>query len=186
MIAHAVGHHVQNVLEILPKAQEVQRALSRAEANHIQVQVELQADCLVGVWARRENEHLKSHGKLPTIEPGDIEAITVIGDDTQRKAHVVPDSFTHGSSEQRQRWLGQNQNPLSPHVGSGQLRTCPPHWLGPLSAITGREQMQQTNVRTGQTHSITSSARALSVVGTSMSSTLAVFMLTTRSNLVGA
>ena len=113
VIAHEVGHHVQNLLGILPKAQQAQRAAgSKADANHIQVQVELQADCLAGVWANRENESLKSQGKPPFIEPGDVEAAlrtaAAIGDDTlQRKAqgYVVPDSFTHGSAEQRQRWF---------------------------------------------------------------------------------
>jgi predicted metalloprotease len=113
VIAHEVGHHVQNLLGILPKAQQAQRgASSKAEANQIQVQVELQADCLAGVWAKRENEYLKSQGKLPMIEPGDVEAAlrtaAAIGDDTlQRKSqgYVVPDSFTHGSSAQRQRWF---------------------------------------------------------------------------------
>ena len=76
------------------------------------MQVELQADCLAGVWANRENESLKSQGKPPFIEPGDVEAAlrtaAAIGDDTlQRTAqgYVVPDSFTHGSAEQRQRWF---------------------------------------------------------------------------------
>ena len=113
VIAHEVGHHVQNLLGILPKAQQAQRAAdSRAAANHIQVQVELQADCLAGVWANRENEMLKNEGKPAFIEPGDVEAAlrtaAAIGDDTlQRRArgYVVPDSFTHGSSEQRQRWF---------------------------------------------------------------------------------
>ena len=113
VIAHEVGHHVQNLLGILPKAQRAQRAAdSKAAANHIQVQVELQADCLAGVWANRENETLKSEGKPPFIEPGDVEAAlrtaAAIGDDTlQRRArgYAVPDSFTHGTSEQRQRWF---------------------------------------------------------------------------------
>jgi uncharacterized protein len=113
VIAHEVGHHVQNLLGILPKAQQAQRASgNKAEANHIQVQVELQADCLAGVWANRENQYLRSQGKPPFIEAGDVEAAlrtaAAIGDDTlQRKAqgYVVPDSFTHGSAEQRQRWF---------------------------------------------------------------------------------
>ena len=76
------------------------------------MQVELQADCLAGVWARRENEHLRKQGKPPMIEPGDVEAAlrtaAAIGDDTlQRRSqgYVVPDSFTHGSAAQRQRWF---------------------------------------------------------------------------------
>ena len=113
VIAHEIGHHVQNLLGILPRAQQAQRAAdSKAAVNHIQVQVELQADCLAGVWANRENEMLKSQGKPPFIEPGDVEAAlrtaAAIGDDTlQRRArgYAVPDSFTHGSSEQRQRWF---------------------------------------------------------------------------------
>jgi predicted metalloprotease len=113
VIAHEVGHHVQNLLNILPKAQQAQRSAdSKAEANQIQVRVELQADCLAGVWARLENDDLQRQGKPPFIEPGDVEAAmrtaAAIGDDTlQRKAqgYVVPDSFTHGSSEQRQRWF---------------------------------------------------------------------------------
>jgi uncharacterized protein len=113
VIAHEVGHHVQNLLGILPKAQQAQRATgNKAAANHIQVQVELQADCLAGVWANRENENLRSQGKPAFIEPGDIEAAlrtaAAIGDDTlQRRSqgYVVPDSFTHGSAEQRQRWF---------------------------------------------------------------------------------
>jgi len=113
VIAHEVGHHVQNLLGILPKAQQAQHSAgSKAAANHIQVQVELQADCLAGVWANRENESLKSQGKPAFIEPGDVEAAlrtaAAIGDDTlQRRAQgrVVPDSFTHGSAEQRQRWF---------------------------------------------------------------------------------
>jgi len=113
VIAHEVGHHVQNLLGILPKAQQAQRASgNRGQANHIQVQVELQADCLAGVWANRENQYLRSQGKPPFIEAGDVEAAlrtaAAIGDDTlQRKAqgYVVPDSFTHGSAEQRQRWF---------------------------------------------------------------------------------
>jgi uncharacterized protein len=113
VIAHEVGHHVQNLLNILPKAQQAQRSAdSKAEANQIQVRVELQADCLAGVWARLENDDLQRQGKPPFLEPGDVEAAmrtaAAIGDDTlQRKAkgYVVPDSFTHGSSEQRQRWF---------------------------------------------------------------------------------
>lgn len=113
VIAHEVGHHVQNLLGILPKAQQAQHSSgNKAAANRIQVQVELQADCLAGVWANRENENLKSQGKPPFIEAGDIEAAlrtaAAIGDDTLQKraqGRVVPDSFTHGSAEQRQRWF---------------------------------------------------------------------------------
>ncbi len=106
VIAHEVGHHVQNLLGILPRAQQVQRGLPKAEANHLQVQVELQADCFAGVWAHGADQRWK------VLEPGDIEAAlqtaSAIGDDKlqkQARGYVVPDSFTHGSSEQRRRWF---------------------------------------------------------------------------------
>jgi uncharacterized protein len=125
VIAHEVGHHVQNLLGILPRAQQAQqRADSRAEANQIQVQVELQADCLAGVWANRENAMLKNQGKPPFIEAGDVETAlrtaAAIGDDTlQRRSqgYVVPDSFTHGSSAQRQRWFETG-------LRSGSVQSC--------------------------------------------------------------
>jgi len=125
VVAHEVGHHVQNLLGILPKAQQAQHSAgSKGAANHIQVQVELQADCLAGVWANRENESLKSQGKPPFIEAGDIEAAlrtaAAIGDDTLQKraqGRVVPDSFTHGSAEQRQRWFTNG-------FRSGQIASC--------------------------------------------------------------
>jgi predicted metalloprotease len=106
VIAHEVGHHVQNVLGILPKVQQMQRGLEKRDANQLQVKVELQADCFAGVWAH----HAEARWKF--IEPGDVEAAlqtaAAIGDDMlQKKAQgrVVPDSFTHGSSAQRQRWF---------------------------------------------------------------------------------
>jgi predicted metalloprotease len=112
VIGHEVGHHVQNLLGVLPKVQQQQQRLDKVEANRLQVRVELQADCLAGVWANRQNQQLKREGKLPFIEPGDVEAAmqtaSAIGDDTlQRQAtgRVMPDSFTHGSSAQRQRWF---------------------------------------------------------------------------------
>ncbi len=111
VIAHEVGHHVQNLLGILPDVTRRQHAGDRTEANRLQVRVELQADCFAGIWANRENQREKERGRT-FVEPGDIEAAlqtaAAIGDDTlQRKAtgRVVPDSFTHGSGEQRQRWF---------------------------------------------------------------------------------
>ena len=109
VIAHEVGHHVQDLIGILPKAQTAQRAAgSKAAANRIQVRVELQADCFAGIWAHRSDQRWKS------IEPGDVAAAlqtaAAIGDDTlQRRARgqVVPDSFTHGTSAQRQRWFSR-------------------------------------------------------------------------------
>ena len=108
IIAHEAGHHVQNLLGIIPKVNAMQQqASSKAEANALQVKVELQADCLAGVWANKEKQ------KRPNfLEEGDIDAAlqtaAAIGDDTlQRQAtgRVVPDSFTHGSAEQRKRWF---------------------------------------------------------------------------------
>jgi predicted metalloprotease len=107
VIAHEVGHHVQDLLGVLPKAHSAQRAAgSRAAANRIQVMVELQADCLAGVWAHHSDQ------RWDTLEPGDVEAAlqtaAAIGDDRlqkQSRGYVVPDSFTHGSSAQRQRWF---------------------------------------------------------------------------------
>jgi predicted metalloprotease len=114
VIAHEIGHHVQNLLGILSRAQQLQQraAGGKAEANRIQVMVELQADCLAGVWANVENQRLAREGKPAFIEPGDVEAAlrtaAAIGDDTLQKrsqGYAVPDSFTHGSAEQRQRWF---------------------------------------------------------------------------------
>jgi predicted metalloprotease len=112
VIAHEVGHHVQNLLGVLPKVQQQQQQVDKVEANQLQVRVELQADCLAGVWANRQNQQLAKEGKPAFIEPGDVEAAmqtaSAIGDDTlQRQAtgRVMPDSFTHGSSAQRQRWF---------------------------------------------------------------------------------
>jgi predicted metalloprotease len=107
VITHEVGHHIQNLLGVLPKAQQMQQSTgNKAEANRIQVRVELQADCFAGVWANRSDQ------KWKTIEPGDVEAAlqtaAAIGDDRlqrQMQGTVVPDSFTHGSSAQRQRWF---------------------------------------------------------------------------------
>jgi predicted metalloprotease len=106
VIAHEIGHHVQNLLGLLPEVQQAQRGMGKAEGNSLQVRVELQADCLAGVWANR------AHAKWQFIEPGDVEAAmqtaSAIGDDRlqrQTQGYVVPDAFTHGSSAQRTRWF---------------------------------------------------------------------------------
>jgi predicted metalloprotease len=106
VIAHEVGHHVQNLLGILPQAQQRQHSLGKVEANQLQVRIELQADCFAGVWANRSQQRWK------LIEPGDVEqalkTAAAIGDDRlqqQARGYVVPDAFTHGSSEQRMRWF---------------------------------------------------------------------------------
>src|SRR5688572_27934804 len=105
VIAHEVGHHVQTLLGITEKVEELKSRRPR-EANQIQVRMELQADCLAGVWANL-NDQLKKR-----LQPGDIEeglnAASAIGDDMiQRRTQgqVVPDAFTHGSSAQRVRWF---------------------------------------------------------------------------------
>ena len=103
VIAHEIGHHVQNLLGVSGQAQAAQQRSSKTRANAISVQVELQADCLAGVWAK------DNAGRL---EPGDVDeamrAAAAIGDDTLQKAGqgvVVPESFTHGSSAQRTKWF---------------------------------------------------------------------------------
>jgi len=106
VIAHEVGHHVQNLTGILPKVQRMQQSMDRTDSNSVQVRVELQADCLAGVWAHHAQETWNF------IEPGDVEAAlqtaSAIGDDRlqkQSQGYVVPDAFTHGSSAQRTRWF---------------------------------------------------------------------------------
>src|SRR5689334_3674641 len=107
VIAHEVGHHVQNELGILPRVTQAQQAASsKAEANRLQVRVELQADCLAGAWANR------AQAKHNFLDPGDVDqalqTASAIGDDRlekQAQGYVVPDSFTHGTSEQRKRWF---------------------------------------------------------------------------------
>ena len=104
VIAHEVGHHIQNLQGTLDRAHQAQARASEAEGNAIQVRVELQADCYAGVWAK----NAKTREGMPLLEPGDFEegmrAAEAIGDDTLQKQSqgvVVPDSFTHGSSAQR-------------------------------------------------------------------------------------
>jgi hypothetical protein len=106
VIAHEVGHHVQNLLGITARIQEAQGRRSRTEANALQVKMELQADCLAGVWANNAQRARQ------ILESGDIEeglnAAAAIGDDRlqrQAQGRVVPESFTHGSSAQRVRWF---------------------------------------------------------------------------------
>ena len=106
VIAHEVGHHVQTLLGTTQKVAQLQPRLSTAEKNKLSVMVELQADCLAGVWAHQTEK------KRQILEAGDIEealnAASAIGDDRIQKrsqGYVVPDSFTHGSSAQRVQWF---------------------------------------------------------------------------------
>ncbi|MCV3206902.1 zinc metallopeptidase [Mesorhizobium sp. YC-39] len=117
VIAHEVGHHVQNLTGILPKFNQMRQQMGEAEANHMSMQVELQADCFAGVWA-----HFTAQKGL--LEQGDIQealnAAQQIGDDTMQKkmqGYVVPESFNHGTSQQRQTWLARGYK-------SGKLSDC--------------------------------------------------------------
>ena len=107
VIAHEVGHHVQNLLGINQKVSQAQRSGSKKQANQLSVALELQADCFAGVWG----QHVQKQGLL---EIGDVEkamnAAAAVGDDRlqqQAAGRVVPDSFTHGSSEQRMQWFNR-------------------------------------------------------------------------------
>ena len=118
VIAHEIGHHVQNQLGVLPQVQEHQREMDKTEANSLQVRVELQADCFAGIWANR------SQKQWQFIEQGDVEAAmqtaSAIGDDRlqrQSQGYVVPDAFTHGTSAQRTRWFMTG-------LKSGEVASC--------------------------------------------------------------
>jgi predicted metalloprotease len=118
VVAHEVGHHIQNLLGINQQVSRLQQqAGSQAEANQLSVRMELQADCFAGVWGNHA-------GQQNLLEEGDVEeglrAAAAIGDDRmQRQAQgkVVPESFTHGSSEQRAEWLRRG-------LASGQINSC--------------------------------------------------------------
>ncbi len=106
VVAHEVGHHVQNLMGIADQVTAMQQRGGREQGNQLQVRMELQADCFAGVWANHANQmrHI--------LEPGDLEeamsAASGVGDDRlqqQAQGYVVPESFTHGSSEQRMRWF---------------------------------------------------------------------------------
>jgi predicted metalloprotease len=118
VIAHEVGHHVQNLLGISARADQAEERVARTGANHVSVEMELQADCFAGVWAQQANSARK------ILEPGDLEqglqAASAVGDDTlQRREQgtVVPDSFTHGTSAQRVRWFRRG-------FDSGKIESC--------------------------------------------------------------
>ena len=118
VIAHEVGHHVQDLLGILDKTDAAKEKVSRTQANAISVRVELQADCLAGVWAANANQ------KWKLLDPSDIQralaTAQAIGDDrlqTAARGYAVPDSFTHGSSAMRQKWLTAG-------LQSGRIDSC--------------------------------------------------------------
>ena len=124
VVAHEVGHHVQDEFGILPRVTQAQQAASsKAQANALQVRIELQADCFAGLWANREKKNSEKT-KLPFLEAGDVDqalqTASAIGDDRLQKemqGYVVPDSFTHGTSEQRKRWFMNGFN-------SGEISAC--------------------------------------------------------------
>ena len=116
VIAHEIGHHVQNLLGISGEVHRMKQRVGQAEANALSVRLELQADCLAGVWANRAQR-----GRNIIREAGDVEealnAASAIGDDTlqrQSRGTVVPESFTHGTSAQRQRWFRVGLNTGDP------------------------------------------------------------------------
>ncbi|SIR46616.1 hypothetical protein SAMN05421829_11667 [Aromatoleum tolulyticum] len=118
VIAHEVGHHVQNLLGISEKVQQARERVSERQGNQLSVRLELQADCLAGVWAHHADRSRQ------VLEAGDVEealgAATAIGDDRlqkQTQGQVVPDSFTHGSSAQRVRWFRTG-------LEKGSLKAC--------------------------------------------------------------
>lgn len=118
VVAHEVGHHVQKLLGISTKVDEASRNASEAQANHLSVRLELQADCFAGVWANRNQQQTQF------LEQGDIEeamnAAQQIGDDRLARASgraVVPDSFTHGTSQQRMTWFSRG-------LKSGDINQC--------------------------------------------------------------
>src|SRR5688500_7722956 len=118
VIAHEVGHHVENQLGLLARVQQRQQEVGRGEANQLSVRVELMADCLAGIWAHHSEQRFKA------LEEGDVEeamaAAEAIGDDRlqkQSQGYVVPDSFTHGSSAQRVRWFMTG-------LKGGQVQAC--------------------------------------------------------------
>nr|CAD6602539.1 flagellar biosynthesis protein FlgM [Rhizobium sp. Khangiran2] len=117
VIAHEVGHHVQNLIGVLPRFNQARQRMSEVEANRMSVRVELQADCFAGVWAKFTDQR-------GLLEQGDLEealnAAQQIGDDTLQKrsqGYVVPESFNHGTSAQRMEWFGRG-------FESGDVNAC--------------------------------------------------------------
>lgn len=118
VLAHEVGHHVQNLLGVMDKMAQARSSMNERQANDLSVRVELQADCFAGIWAHE----LQKEGTI--IEDGDIEeamnAAAAVGDDhiqKQAQGYVVPDSFTHGSSEQRMSWFKRG-------LAGGDMKQC--------------------------------------------------------------
>jgi len=126
VIAHEIGHHVQNLLGLSARVQQARQRASEVEGNALSVRLELQADCLAGIWAHRADRTRQ------ILEDGDIDealtAASAIGDDRlqqQSRGYVTPDSFTHGSAEQRVRWFRRG-------LASGELDACDTFAAGSL------------------------------------------------------
>jgi predicted metalloprotease len=118
VIAHEVGHHVQNLLGIAERVHAMQQRSGQQQANALSVRMELQADCFAGIWAAQANQ------KRRILEPGDVEeglgAAAAVGDDNiqkQTRGYVSPESFTHGSAQQRVRWFRRG-------LDTGDLKAC--------------------------------------------------------------
>ncbi len=118
VVAHEVGHHVQKLLGIFAKTDALRRQNNKAVANHVSILTELQADCFAGVWANQANK------RRPMLQPGDVEeglkAAAAVGDDSIQKRTqgvVVPESFTHGTAQQRVSWLSRG-------LQEGKLEAC--------------------------------------------------------------
>jgi len=118
VIAHEVGHHVQNLLGVLGEVQEQRQQATTAEANKLTVKLELQADFYAGIWANQAQQ------KFNILDPGDIEealgAASAVGDDhlqMQSQGHIVPDAFTHGTSAQRMKWFKKGWETGDPGQG---------------------------------------------------------------------
>lgn len=121
VLAHEIGHHVQNLTGVLPKFNQLRQSMSEDQANAYSVRVELQADCYAGIWANRV-------GQENLLDQGDVEeaitAANAIGDDTLTRGQVSSRNFTHGTSEQRMRWLKRgidSGNPADCDTFSGQI-----------------------------------------------------------------
>ena len=117
VLAHEVGHHVQNLIGVLPKFNEMRQSMSEDQANALSVRVELQADCFAGIWGHyTQQKGILDHGDLDEA----LNAAEQIGDDRLQKrsqGYVVPDSFTHGTSEQRRTWFKRG-------FDTGRLDSC--------------------------------------------------------------
>jgi hypothetical protein len=118
VLAHEVGHHVQNLLGIAGKVRQAQQRASEAQANQLSVRLELQADCFAGVWAKHadETKHILEQGDVESA----LKAASAVGDDTIQKraqGYVVPESFTHGSAAERTSWFKRG-------LANGSIQDC--------------------------------------------------------------